>query len=44
MLALIGDRMEDENDIQQHLDCVASKSEKFFEDVEDVLQEEMLKS
>ncbi|KAF9454273.1 hypothetical protein P691DRAFT_770710, partial [Macrolepiota fuliginosa MF-IS2] len=44
MLALIGSRIEDETELQSHLDYVASKSEKFFETVDEVIQEEMLKS
>lgn len=45
MLALIEGRAEfEEGELLNHLDSVAGKSEKFFESVEEVVQEEILKS
>jgi hypothetical protein len=45
MLALIGSHAEPEgSEIQQQLDYVSAKSEKFFEIVEEIVQEESMKA
>lgn len=45
MLALIENESEPEEDeLKDHLCSVASRSEDFFEKIEDTLQEETLKS
>lgn len=45
MLALIGNHTEvDESELQKRLDSVSGKSEKFFETVDEIVQEESIKS